>query len=77
MVRNELLNKYESIDANYIYAVKYSEIVKVPAKIVRQNDKFSIIDNYTKEELEEMQLETIYKIKLHDRIILKANKNKK
>ncbi len=77
VVRNELLNKYDGKDVNYIYAVKYSEVVEIPVKIIRQNDKYSIIDNYTKEELEDLEIETKYKIKLHDRIILKANKNKK
>ncbi|MBR6688394.1 MAG: hypothetical protein IKL68_00045 [Clostridia bacterium] len=77
VVMNELLNKYDNKDANYIYAVKYSEVVKVPVKVVRQNDKYSVIDNYSKEELKELQIETDYKIKLHDRIILKANKEKK
>ena len=78
VVMNALLNKYDGKDASYIYAVKYSEIVKVPVKIVRQNEKYSVVTNYDKEELEELQIDTDYKIKLHDRIILKANnKNKK
>ena len=78
VVMNALLNKYDGKDASYIYAVKYSEIVKVPVKIVRQNEKYSVVTNYDEEELEELQIDTDYKIKLHDRIILKANnKNKK
>ena len=77
VVMNELLNTYENSEASYIYAVKYSDVVKVPVKIVRQNDKYSVVDNYTVEELEELNIESDYKIKLHDRIILKADKNKK
>ena len=77
VVRNELLNKYNNKDVNYIYAVKYSEVVEIPVNVIRQNDKYSIIDNYTNEELENLGIETKYKIKLHDRIILKSNKNKK
>ena len=73
---NDILNKYDNTDAHYIYAVKYSEVVKVPVKIVRQNDKYSVVDNFSSDELKELGLETDYKIKLHDRIIYKAGKDK-
>lgn len=74
IIENTALNKYENKEIYYVYAVKYSEIVRVPVKVSKQNDNYSVITNYTNEELKEMDLESIYKIKLHDRIIIKNEK---
>ena len=71
VVENEALTKIKDNDVKYINAIKYSEIVSIPVKVVKQNDKYSVITNYTNEELNELNIKNSYKIKLHDRIIVK------
>jgi len=74
VVSKEALVKYEDKEAYYVYAIKYSEIVEVPVKVSKQNDKYAIVTNYSKEELQELQIETDYTIKLHDRLIIRNAK---
>lgn len=71
VINNEALVKYDNKEAYYIHAVKYSEIVSIPVNIKKQNDKYSVIENYDYEKLTNLGLETKYKIKLHDRVIIK------
>lgn len=71
VINNEALVKYNNKDAYCIYAVKYSEIVDIPVRIKKQNDNYSVIENYDYEQLTDLGLETKYKIKLHDRVIIK------
>lgn len=74
VINNSALKKYDNKEAYYVYTIKYPNEVKIPVKIKRQNDKYSVIVNYEKQELEELGLESIYRIKLHDRIIIKDEK---
>lgn len=57
-------------DISYINVIKYSETVKIPVKILRSNDTYSIITNYETEELETIGVSTDYEIKLHDRVVI-------
>lgn len=62
-------------DINYIERSKAGYSEKIFIKILRQNDTYSIVQNYTDEELEELgfsqeELEERNKLKLHDEIIL-------
>ena len=70
-VSTDILKKYDNKEVYYINAIKYSEIVDIPVKIVKKTDKFAVITNYSNEELEELGIDTDYKIKLYDRIIIK------
>jgi Ribonuclease G/E len=70
-VSTDILKKYDNKEVYYINAIKYSEIVEIPVKIVKKTDKFAVITNYSNEELEELGIDTDYKIKLYDRIIIK------
>ncbi len=50
-------------------------IERIPVKVLRQNDTYSIVENYTKEELRALgytdeEIKSIDKIKLYDEIIL-------
>lgn len=57
-------------DISYINVIKYSETVKIPVKVLRSNDTYSIITNYETEELETIGVSTDYEIKLHDRVVI-------
>lgn len=74
IINNEALKKYTNKDIFYLNAIRYSEIVQIPVKILKQNDKYSVIDNYTNEELNELDLTSKYKIKVYDRIIVSNEK---
>ena len=62
-------------DINYIERSKAGYSEKIFVKILRQNDTYSIVQNYTDEELEELgfsqeDISERSKLKLHDEIIL-------
>ena len=62
-------------DINYIERSKAGYSEKIFVKILRQNDTYSIVQNYTDEELEELgfspeEISERSKLKLHDEIIL-------
>ncbi len=58
----------------HVKVVKYTKEYNVPVKILKDNGRFSIIENYSVEELEKMKLEKLYSIKIYDEIILKNQK---
>lgn len=70
IVPTEALNKYENIDSYYITAIKYSEYQNVPVRLELKNDNYSVVKNYSDEELEELNIESEYLLKLYDRIIV-------
>ena len=60
---------------SYVVRNRNGEFEKVLVKIVKENDKYCIIDNYDSEDLSQMGLETeeiknIKKIKLYDEIVV-------
>ena len=62
-------------DLNYIERNKAGYSEKILVKILRQNDTYSIVQNYTDEELEELgfsseEISDRTQLKLHDEIIL-------
>ena len=65
------LTKQENI--YYVTIINYSSFEKIPVKIKIQNDGFAIVRNYTQEELEELNIERNYELKLYDRVILKKD----
>lgn len=71
VVNNEALYKYENKDIYYLNVIKYSKLVDIPVNIVKQNDKYSIVDNYDNETLESLAIKNNYIIKLHDRVFVK------
>lgn len=73
-VTNDALNKYDKVDAYYVSVIKYGEYDNIPVKIVKQNDKYSIISNYSTEEISELGLKRKNILKQYDRIVLKSNK---
>lgn len=61
---------FEENGISYINVIKYSETVKIPVKVLRKNDTYSMVTNYDYEELEELGISTDYEIKLHDRVVI-------
>ena len=61
---------------NFIIKKKQDEYIKIPVKILKRNDKYSIITNYDKEELEKLHLDSkkYDKISQYDKILLYPKK---
>ena len=64
---------------NYIIKNRADRKVKVLVKVLRNNDAYSIVDNYTTQELQEMgysleEIQNMYSIKQYDSIVVKAKK---
>ena len=69
----------EDNDLSYVIRNKAGYLEKVLVKVLRQNDTYSIIDNYTKDELEKMgytaeQIKQMNTLKLYDEIIYHPTK---
>lgn len=74
IVPSDALNKYDNKEASYITVIKYSEYENIPVAVKLQNDNYSVVKNYTNEELQELGLESEYELKLYDRIIVGSKK---
>lgn len=66
---------HEENDLSYVYRNKAGYSEKILVKILRQNDVYSIVTNYTKEELDALgfsskEIENMSEIKIYDEIIL-------
>ena len=64
---------------NYIVKNRADTKVKVLVKVLRNNDAYSIVDNYTTQELQEMgysleEIQNMYSIKQYDKIEVKDKK---
>lgn len=68
------LNKYEEKQTYYITTIRYGEYKNIPVKVSLENENYSVVDNYTDEELNELDIDNKYKLKLYDRIIVEAKK---
>lgn len=69
----------EKDDLSYVLCNRAGIYEKILVKVKRQNETYSIIDNYTKEELENMgytseQISNMTTLKLYDEIILNPQK---
>ena len=65
----------EENDQTYVERNTTGYTEKIPVKVLRQNDTYSIVENYTDDELRELgytdeEISDIKKIKLYDEIIL-------
>ena len=74
IVPTKSLNKYEEKQAYYITSIKYGEYKNIPAKVSLKNENYAVVDNYTDEELDELDINNEYKLKLYDRIIVESKK---
>lgn len=65
----------EENDLSYVYVTKAGVQEKILIKILRQNDTYSIVENYTSDELVELgysleEIQNMSQIKLYDQIIV-------
>ena len=72
-VSNSALNEYDN--KTYVERQRAGYIEKILVKVLRQNDTYSIIENYNEEELKnlgysEKEIDNMSKIKLYDEILL-------
>lgn len=58
----------------YVSVIEYGEYIDIPVKIIKQNTKNAIIENYTKTELEDMKIEFNGLVKMYDEVIINKNK---
>lgn len=66
---------HEENDLSYVYRNKAGYSDKILVKVLRQNDVYSIVTNYTKEELDALgfsskEIENMSEIKIYDEIVL-------
>lgn len=74
IVPPDALNKYENKSAQYVTAIKQGEYKNIPVNIKTKNENYIVVDNYSAEELETLELESEYKLQLYDRIIIGSKK---
>lgn len=72
-ISNACLNEENNI--SYVEKNETGFIEKIPIKVLRQNDTYSIVENYSNDELTQLgyseeEIDNITKIKLYDEIIL-------
>lgn len=67
-IPNNALEQVEEI--NYVKIIKYGKYVDVPVKVKNKNETYCIVENYTQEELDELNLESDYSLKLYDKIVI-------
>ncbi len=72
-ISNACLNEENNI--SYVEKNETGFIEKIPIKVLRQNDTYSIVENYSNDELAQLgyseeEIDNITKIKLYDEIIL-------
>lgn len=63
---------------NYVVRNRAGYLDKIPVDITKQNDRYSIIQNYTTDELKELGLSTtnIKKISIYDELVIKPDLSK-
>ena len=66
-------------DKTYVKKSRSNTKVKVLVKVLRQNDAYSIVDNYTTQELQEMgyssdEIQNMFSIKQYDRVEVRGEK---
>lgn len=67
----------EEDDLTYVKRVRAGTVEKVLVKVLRQNDTFSIVENYTDDELQALgfsldEIQNMSKIKLYDQIMVNS-----
>lgn len=68
-----VINKENNI--TYVKVMKYGNYIDVPVKIVKQNEEYSIIDNYSSEEVKSLNLDREYSLKVYDRIVIQSEES--
>ena len=57
-------------DINYVTIIKYAKNEEIPVYVKTRNDSYAIVRNYSTEELQELEIESEYTLRLYDRIII-------
>lgn len=66
---------YEENGTSYVKVIKYGKYSEVPVKILKHNEEYCIIDNYTSAELKEKGLDREYSVKVYDRLVVTSNES--
>lgn len=75
-ITNDAIYTYNNMDnVHYVKVIKYGEYVDIPVKVTKQNEKYSIVQNYTTNELKDLGLKKGNTLKIYDRLVVpKAEK---
>ncbi|MBR5227632.1 MAG: hypothetical protein IKV94_03245 [Clostridia bacterium] len=68
-VPNEAIFEQDGI--KYVSVIKYGKYVEIPIKVYKQNDRNSVVENYESSELEELNIQREYILKLYDNVVVK------
>ena len=74
VTNNSLFTNKEN-NITYVKVMKYGNYVDIPVKILKQNETYSIIDNYSFEEVKILNLEREYSLKIYDRIVIQSEES--
>lgn len=74
IVPTQSINTYDNIDAYYVTVIRGAEYHAIPVTIDVKNETYTVVKNYTNQQLEELGIERKYDLKLYDRVILSNNK---
>lgn len=74
ITNNSLFTNKEN-NITYVKVMKYGNYIDVPVKIVKQNEEYSIIDNYSSEEVKSLNLDREYSLKVYDRIVIQSEES--
>ena len=66
---------FERDNISYVKVIKYGKYVEVPVKIMKHNEEYCIIENYTNSEIKEKGLEREHSIKVYDRLVVTSNES--
>lgn len=64
---------YKKDEISYVKVIKYGKYSEIPVKILKQNEDYCIIDNYTNSEIKEKGLKREYSIKVYDRLVVTSD----
>lgn len=69
-VKKEALKKYKDTGVYYVQVMKYGECSNIPVKILKSNEKYSIISNYTNLELNTLKIDRKYNLNIYDQLVI-------
>ena len=66
---------YEENGISYVKVIKYGKYSEIPIKVLKHNENYCIIDNYSNSEIKEKGLKREYSIKVYDRLVVTSSES--
>lgn len=74
IVPTQAINAYDNINAQYVTVIRGTDYHAIPVVIDVKNETYTVVKNYTNEQLEELGIESKYKLELYDRVIVETKR---